>query len=287
MDDLSHIFDELESVEIDRNTILKMPFAWPGSKQRCLPAILPELPYKDNFIEVFGGSGAVIFNRRPCKLDVFNDAYSGVVDFYKCVRDKYLFPKLCDYLVYIRDSRQEFLESKLWKDINDPVERAAKWYTMIVLSFGYLGRNYNRSGTPKTLTNKIDSFHQIHQRVQDIRLENLDWSVCQKDYAKGKSVLYYDPPYIGTDPGIYECKFTMSDLKTLCENCFELPGYHVISHYHHDLFNQFNWTQVIKFDHLMLMTPKVFNEQNGLTGKEAFLSENRTVEEVLFIKDNL
>jgi DNA adenine methylase len=95
-------------------------------KKRSLDKLLPLLPYSKVYIEPFGGSGTVLLARRPCKIEVFNDRNSGVIDFYRCIKDADLLERLVDRLDLVRCSREEWLEAKgTWTVSKDPVERAA------------------------------------------------------------------------------------------------------------------------------------------------------------------
>ncbi len=47
-----------------REKYLRAPFGYPGSKRSSLSQILPHIPYLKNYVEVFGGGGAVLLNRN-------------------------------------------------------------------------------------------------------------------------------------------------------------------------------------------------------------------------------
>ena len=84
------IFEQLEeeSTSFNPSQIIKAPFPYPGAKTRSLKQIIPLLPYRDSYIEPFGGTGAVLLARNPSPLEVLNDRYMGINAFYRCIRDK-------------------------------------------------------------------------------------------------------------------------------------------------------------------------------------------------------
>ncbi len=52
-----------------------IPFAYFGSKFNHLNWLLPKLPDTKIFVDVFGGSGAVILNKSPTKIETLYTNY--------------------------------------------------------------------------------------------------------------------------------------------------------------------------------------------------------------------
>ena len=69
-----------------KENTLHPPINYMGNKFGQLDFILPLLPWHETYVEVFGGSGAVLFAKKPSKLEVFNDRFSGTVALYKCIQ---------------------------------------------------------------------------------------------------------------------------------------------------------------------------------------------------------
>ncbi|GAG08047.1 unnamed protein product, partial [marine sediment metagenome] len=198
------LFDDLDLIDNQSSkdaNILRAPFGYPGGKSRSLGNILPHLPYRNKYIEPFGGSAAVLLARKPSKLEVFNDRYAGVVAFYRCLRDPILFPKLLEWLDLTIHAREEFTWCKnTWENPDDPVERAGRWYYMVQSSFGSIGRNWGRQTTRSSMAGKIRRklklFPEIHERFFNVQVENQDWEDCLRDYDSPDAVIYCDPPYV-------------------------------------------------------------------------------------------
>jgi len=53
--------------------MIKPTLQWPGSKMKMMDWILSEFPEHKCFVDVFGGSGAVLLNKTPSNNDVYND----------------------------------------------------------------------------------------------------------------------------------------------------------------------------------------------------------------------
>lgn len=63
-------------------------FGWYGGKYSHLDFILPNLPDDaKHFCDVFGGSAAVLINRKPAEVETYNDLDSEVVDFFQVLKD--------------------------------------------------------------------------------------------------------------------------------------------------------------------------------------------------------
>ena len=62
-------------------------FPYPGGKGRGVDWILEKMPPHDTFVDVFGGSGAIIYNKPPSTNEVYNDANEDLVQFFQVLRE--------------------------------------------------------------------------------------------------------------------------------------------------------------------------------------------------------
>ena len=66
-------------------------FPWVGSKEKLLPCIRRIMPEKlSQYVEPFGGSGAVLLSMRPRpgRLDIYNDSNAELVNLFCCVKER-------------------------------------------------------------------------------------------------------------------------------------------------------------------------------------------------------
>ena len=245
--DMLDLFDDLSrgEQEFSRQEIVKAPFGWPGGKSKSLEQILPKLPYYKKYIEVFGGSGAVLLARSKSKFEVYNDRFGGVCDFYRCMSDPVLYKKLEERLHYIIHSRELFyLYHDTWENILDIVERAARWYYLIIFSFAAKGKTFGRSLNTSMCSKHdthLDAFPLIHKRLQGVLIENLDFRHVLSDFDSPDTVFYCDPPYIGTYNSSYKHEMSVEDHRDLLSCIFKCKGFVALSGYSNELYDSYSW----------------------------------------------
>lgn len=282
MDFLDFFNQTFDAGSETREEYVKSPFGWVGGKSRSLEKLLPLLPYRKIFVDVCGGSGSVLLARKPCDLEVFNDRNSGIIDFYRCLKDKEKLELLIEDLRLSLHSRELFLRAKeSWESETDIVQRASKWYYMVKMSFSGVGRNFGRATKGKNpfgskIENAFPLFWPVHYRLQNVQIENLDWRVCLRDFDTPQTVFYIDPPYLNTDPGAYKHKFSVKDHKELCARCFDCKGFVAVSGYKNTIYDSFPWDEKHEWEtHITAAT----KETEELTDKST-----NTATEVLWIK---
>src|SRR5438477_1022407 len=74
----------LEKKKVDK----LIAFGWYGGKFSHLDWLLPLLPPAQHYCEPFGGSAAVLINRKPSPVETYNDLDGEIVNFFRALRDK-------------------------------------------------------------------------------------------------------------------------------------------------------------------------------------------------------
>ena len=290
-EDLFDMFLDLDDTglkDFDRTQVMRAPFGMVGAKWRSLEHILPKLPIhsKSIWAEHFGGTGVISWNVPTCTTMVFNERYSGIVDFYKALQVDQ--QKLVTILEsFPPHSRTWWTDCKLeWVDEKDVFIRAAKWFYMTRLSVlmkrRAFGRGINSRFMP--LHPSLELFSSIHQVLKNFTLENLDALQSAKDYDTEQTVHYFDPPYLGTDQGTYENKWTWDNMKDLLRLIFRLKGFVALSHYPDPRIDEYDWDEKFEWESLVTSEPKVFHKENFKEGKEN-VTDNTTATECLWIKE--
>lgn len=188
-----------------KQTVIKAPFGWPGGKSRVLPWLLPLIPERNTYVDVFGGSGIVLFNRKRARNEVYNDINSGIVSLYRCLRNDAKHIRLCKWLSDTVHAYEEWVYCKeTWKNVEDDVERAGRWIYMMRYSFGKMGGAYGfniTGGNPHSasLSQMVPRLNEIKARLAGVNIENADWRIILQKYDHKDTVFYLDPPYPETN----------------------------------------------------------------------------------------
>lgn len=283
------LFSGLDAITSDKEKVFKAPFPYPGGKKKLTKHILPHLPNRKIYVEPFGGSGAVLLARNKAGLEVYNDRFGGVTEFYRCIRNKALLDRLIERLSLTICSKDEFYYSKeAYKTATDTVERAALWYYTMVYSFGGIGRNWGRAKSPigvqaGLIQQKIPEFRDLHRRLQQVQIENRDWYSCCTDYDGKNTVFYLDPPYLETDCHVYDGSFGSTEHHDLCRWATGIAeGFVAVSSYQNSIYDSYDWDDVFEFERTDAMVSKGTGEGNCKTDRDG---PKGTVVECLYIKE--
>ncbi len=113
------------------------PFPWLGGKTALAPRIIPYFPPHTLYVEPFGGAANVLLNKKPAKVEVYNDANSMLVNFFQVLRDDDRKAALMRKLECTLYAREEYaLALELLED-DDPVTRA--WAFFVAQCHGISG----------------------------------------------------------------------------------------------------------------------------------------------------
>lgn len=286
-EDLIRMYADLDDTPVTREAYVRAPFDYPGNKVDSLEHILPLLANLDVFVDVFGGSGIVTLNRKPSKLDVYNDRWSGVVAFYRCMREESKLDALIERIKLTPYAREEFVWCKqTWEDCTEDVERAARWYTLVQCSFGGLARNFGRAlGASRPLARKIyeniPDFSAIHERFKMVQVENLDFRQCFVDYDSPMTCFYLDPPYY--ENNIYQVDFRKQDHLEMLDKIFKCQGFVALSGYPNEAYSKFPWDAIHHWPRKDRMKTQATETDTGnVLGMDMTRGD---VEEYLWIKE--
>jgi DNA adenine methylase len=178
-----------------------------GGKHRLVPQLVALLP-KDThcYVEVFGGSGAVLLNKPPSPVEVFNDIDNELVNLFMTVRDHPTqFIRAVQSLPYSRilrdDWRTQFYRGR-WP--RNRVERAVRYYYLVRCSFfGHIDKGWRfalKTDEAARLYNCVGEVEEIAQRLAHVHIDHKDFRACIQSYDRPDTGYYLDPPYFGSVP---------------------------------------------------------------------------------------
>ena len=180
---------------------MKKPFPWYGGKEALANRLLSLLPVHQVFVEVFGGSGALLFAKPASPLEVFNDLDSGVVNFFRVMRDPALTERLTQGLLLTPYSYEEYYHClKHWQEAVDPVEGARAWYCGVVQSMNGSIRNTGWSHTKVPGSNPAVSWlrgiahlAECVERLSHVQIDHRDFEKVLHSYDSPETCFYLDP----------------------------------------------------------------------------------------------
>lgn len=176
-----------------------------GGKSILIHKILPLMPAHRTYVEVFGGSGCVLFNKPPSCIDVYNDLGDNIYFLFKMMRERGHEVKA--FLQKFPYSRKWYFEDVLGAvkgdvgEIKDPVERASVIFCGFEMAFsGCIGGGWSYGTTKQNSAARfkrtVDGLNPFIERLREVQIEHLDFEELIKKYDGPETFFYCDPPYL-------------------------------------------------------------------------------------------
>lgn len=156
------------------------------------------------YLEPFGGSAAVLFNKEISPIEIYNDIEENVYSLFKVLSDNELFEEFkgkCDLTPYSKQIMEEFRDS-LKNDELSILDRAYKYFIVNRTAYNGTGgfsaaptirRNMSKSISDYLST--VDNLIDVHQRISKVVVHNTDALNLIKKYDEEDWFMYLDPPY--------------------------------------------------------------------------------------------
>jgi len=245
--------------------IAAAPIAWYGGKARLAGRIAGLLPHHHTYVEAFGGAAAVLFAKNPANLEVYNDVDSGLVTFFRALRDR---PEALQRALRLTPyARQEFTVCRdTWKSTGEDVERARRWYVRMRQAFGCpasVSWGYERDGSlsggtrARSFASTVDELHRFAERFRTVQIEHDDWQKVLDRYDSPGACFYLDPPYHPATRGRltrsngYRHELTAADHQRLVETVLQMRASIVLSGFDHPSYTALEQDgfERLEFDH--------------------------------------
>lgn len=237
-------------------------FGWYGGKFSHLDFILPHLPEDAiHFCDVFGGSAAILINRKPAQLETYNDLDSELVNFFETLRNQSA--KLIKAISLTPFSREELIKACRSEPNLSKLERARRFYVRARQTRTGLAQTSSEgrwahcvltsragmSGAVSRWLGAIDGLPEIVQRLQRIQIENAPALEIIERYDTEETLFYLDPPYVHEsrgDSSAYGYEMTDEEHTELAELLHSIKGRAVLSGYRSGLYDTLfaEWTRI-------------------------------------------
>lgn len=237
-------------------------FGWYGGKYSHLDFILPNLPNGEtHFCDVFGGSAAVLINRKPAPLETYNDLDSELVTFFQVLRNNA--DELIRQIGLTPFSREELIKAcKPEQGLSD-LERARRFYVRARQTRTGLAQTSSEgrwahcvltsragmAGAVSRWLGAVDGLPEIAQRLLRVQIENVPAIELINRYDSVDTLFYLDPPYVHEsrgDSNAYGHEMTNWDHIQLGEMLRSIKGRAVISGYQTRLYDELykGWNRI-------------------------------------------
>jgi len=244
------------AAEIKRKSKKLIAFGWYGGKFNHLDWLLPLLPYTTHYCEPFGGSAAVLLNRKPSPVETYNDIDGEVVNFFKVIREKK------DELIYAIGmtpfSRREFqlaIEANGNGSGLSDIERARRFFVRArqvrtgLAQTASAGRWANclatsragMAGAVSRWLGSVEALEYIASRLLRVQIENDDAFEVIRRYDSSDTLFYCDPPYPHEsrgDPKAYRYEMSNDNHEKLAKLLKSVKGKAAISGYKCELMQR-------------------------------------------------
>jgi DNA adenine methylase len=272
---------------------LRSPVIWFGGKGNMVAKLLKFIPLHRIYVEVFGGGASLLFAKEPSPVEVYNDIDSGLVNFFRVLRDKDKFQEFYRKVCLTPYSREEFYYCRdTWKDCEDEVERAYRWFIVARMSFsGDFGYSwgFNVSASARGMAKKcsawlstIEELPAIHERIIRVQIEHKDFRDLIKTYDTEDTFFYLDPPYVPETrkDGGYKHEMTDNDHEDLVEILLNIKGKAMLSGYTNRIYKKLENAGWIRHDFETTCHAAGRTRQTGILGKGAAKEKCKRIESI-------
>ena len=237
-------------------------FGWYGGKFSHLDFILPHLPEDAvHFCDVFGGSAAILINRKPSLVETYNDLDSELVNFFEILRDHG--DDLTKAISLTPFSREELVKACRFEPDLPSLERARRFYVRARQTRTGLAQTSSEgrwahcvltsragmAGAVSRWLGAIDGLPEIVQRLLRVQIENVPALELIERYDTEDTLFYLDPPYVHesrNDSNAYGYEMTNEEHAELADMLHSIRGRAVVSGYRTTLYDGLfaDWVRV-------------------------------------------
>lgn len=228
------------------------PLIYYGGKGFLVKHILKYIPPHHTYVEVFGGSGKLLFAKQPSPVEVFNDIDADLINFFRVLKDPKLFDTFYRMVLFTPFSREEHTQCYLgYRDKSlSKLERAYKFF--VANRQGFSGK-FNFWGYVITKVSSgagmcascmrwlgaLDSLPNFHHRLRNVKIENCDFREIIPRYDAPETFMYLDPPYVPatrTLKKFYYSEMSVEDHAELVSLLLAGQGKYILSGYWHEVY---------------------------------------------------
>lgn len=224
---------------------------YPGSKWRISKWIVSMIPEHHSYLEPFFGSGAVLFNKTPSRIETINDLDDDVVNLFRIVRDNPV--PLIESVEATPYSRSEYETAYAGRsdDVCD-IEKARRFLIRCWQGHGFRTTG-EKVGWKNDVQGREAAYAMRHwnslpewlleamERLKMVQIDSRPAVEVIKRFNYPNVFIYADPPYVLSTRcrKQYKHEMTDSDHIELLTALREHKGTCIISGYDNELYNEY------------------------------------------------
>lgn len=229
---------------------MKPVLKYPGSKWNLASWIIDHMPPHESYLEPFFGSGAVLFNKEPSRIETINDRDGEIVNFFRVCRDKpEELARAINLTPWARDELAACREETAY-----PVERARRTAVTCHMTFGSrrCGKSFkhatgkNKDGGPdhaKLWAGVPKIVLEAAERLKYVQVENKPALELIRGFDGPEVFIYLDPPYVKSTRTLhgdqYNFEMTEKDHEELLKALVNSRAKIILSGYDNTLYNDY------------------------------------------------
>lgn len=204
------------------------------------------MPAHNVYLEPFFGSGAVLLNKAPVKIETVNDISGQVVNLFRIIREQ---PDALARAIYFTPwAREEFALSYIKTE--DPMENARRFLVRCWMAFG--AKIEGKGSWSQTIqaerrgNSRVREWRRlpeiilaVAERLAGVQIENKSAIELIKQYNYPEVLIYCDPPYprCARSRRLYPDEMTDAEHQEFLQVLKQHSGPVVISGYENEIYN--------------------------------------------------
>lgn len=223
---------------------LRTPLPYVGTKSMLTSKLIPLIPAHHHYVEVCGGSLALLLAKPPSAAETANDLDGQLVTFWRVLRDQP--DELISAIELTPHSRYEYYDA-LKNEGKSDLEIARKVWVRLTQGTNRSLVNPQRpmwakrlttGSHPDILARKVNQLVAVTTRLQHVSLEQRPAVEMVKMYGPAaNALLYIDPPYLNS-PNRYRDEMTAEDHEELLDAASNAKASVMISGYSTPLYEE-------------------------------------------------
>jgi DNA adenine methylase len=239
---------EREALASAKTPVRRPPLRYYGGKWRLAPWIIEQLPPHTAYVEPCAGGAAVLLQKPPSPIEIYNDSDHSVTAFFRCLRDRP--DELLRALELTPYAREELARCRIPDPDAGELEQARRLYVCCWQSFlsharGAGGWRMQRETWRYNVTRACREYGNLRDcalRLAHVQIECDDVLAVIARYDTPHTLFYLDPPYLATtrrrpDHG-YRHEMGAAAHEQLADALHRIRGMAAISGYRSSLYDQ-------------------------------------------------